>query len=477
MVYTNQYMKNYIFSSLVAGLLIGSSLLAVSAQGAAAGDVDPGSSQAQCLTLTNTNLRLRARDVSTNGEVSLLQGFLQDQGLLSADPTGYFGTVTLAAVNAFQTRNGITPASGYVGALTRAKIQEISCGTGNNPNVAKPTITVTRTNPNLSQGQTQTLSWSTTNATSLTAYCAGAGSNANKTIPVPLQQAPFTITWAEYRSQGSSGAYTCTWTATGTGGVTTYQETSSVIVGTEQVCTADAMVCPNGTTVGRTGPNCTFAACPSSASLPSITAVSALASTGRVTIAGANLSGTNLRVFFAGTQVGVVSANDTQVVANLPQTIQSGQVYSVYVSNDRGTSNTMTAQVLASSTSAPVVTASVTPTTITAGGTFTELTYTSSNAVYCDWYRNDTKIVSRGTTAYTWNAANSGGPYNQTTKWTFICYNANGQASAPANVTLTVTGPVSCGGGSTLINGSCQCSGNMVLDSDGICRIPEWNRY
>lgn len=469
-------MKNYIFSSLLAGLLIGSSLLTVSAQGAA-GDVDPGSSQAQCLTLTNTNLRLRARDVATNGEVSLLQGFLQDQGLLSADPTGYFGTVTLAAVNAFQTRNGITPASGYVGVLTRAKIQEISCGATNNPNVAKPTITVTRTNPNLSQGQTQTLSWSTTNATSLTAYCAGVGTNANKTIPVSLQQAPYTISWAEYRNQGSSGSYTCTWTATGAGGVTTYQETSSVIVGTEQACTADAVVCPNGTTVGRTGPNCTFAACPSSASLPTITVVSALASTGKVIITGTNLSGTNLRVFFAGSQVGVVSANDTQVVANLPQTIQSGQSYSVYVSSDRGTSNTMTAQVLASSTSAPTVTASVNPTTITAGGTFTELTYTSSNAVYCDWYRNDTKIVSRGTTAYTWNAASSGGPYNQTTKWTFICYNANGQASTPADVTLTVTGAVSCGGGSSLINGTCQCPTNSIMDSGGICRTNEWNRF
>jgi len=27
-------------------------------------------------------------------------------------------------------------------------------------------------------------------------------------------------------------------------------------------CTMDAMICPDGTTVGRTGPNCEFAACP-----------------------------------------------------------------------------------------------------------------------------------------------------------------------------------------------------------------------
>lgn len=30
----------------------------------------------------------------------------------------------------------------------------------------------------------------------------------------------------------------------------------------EQVCQLDAMVCPDGTTLGRTGPNCTFPACP-----------------------------------------------------------------------------------------------------------------------------------------------------------------------------------------------------------------------
>ena len=30
----------------------------------------------------------------------------------------------------------------------------------------------------------------------------------------------------------------------------------------EVACTLEAMVCPDGTTVGRTGPNCEFAACP-----------------------------------------------------------------------------------------------------------------------------------------------------------------------------------------------------------------------
>jgi peptidoglycan hydrolase-like protein with peptidoglycan-binding domain len=34
--------------------------------------------------------------------------------------TGYFGPLTMSAVRSYQTRNGITPASGYVGPKTRA---------------------------------------------------------------------------------------------------------------------------------------------------------------------------------------------------------------------------------------------------------------------------------------------------------------------------------------------------------------------
>jgi len=32
--------------------------------------------------------------------------------------------------------------------------------------------------------------------------------------------------------------------------------------GGSQACTEEAMVCPDGSAVGRTGPNCTFAPCP-----------------------------------------------------------------------------------------------------------------------------------------------------------------------------------------------------------------------
>lgn len=37
-----------------------------------------------------------------------------------------------------------------------------------------------------------------------------------------------------------------------------------------QVCTRDAKVCPDGSAVGRTGPNCEFAPCPAGAPEPPI---------------------------------------------------------------------------------------------------------------------------------------------------------------------------------------------------------------
>lgn len=37
-----------------------------------------------------------------------------------------------------------------------------------------------------------------------------------------------------------------------------------------QACTMEAMVCPDGSSVGRTGPNCAFAPCPQAPSQPAV---------------------------------------------------------------------------------------------------------------------------------------------------------------------------------------------------------------
>ena len=59
-------------------------------------------------------------------EVATLQSFLVSQNLLNVSPTGYFGPLTLRAVQSFQRGNGLT-ADGYVGPATRAKIKEVAC--------------------------------------------------------------------------------------------------------------------------------------------------------------------------------------------------------------------------------------------------------------------------------------------------------------------------------------------------------------
>ncbi len=58
-------------------------------------------------------------------DVSQLQAILSAEGLYAGPITGNFFTLTKAAVQAFQTREYITPASGYFGPLTRGRLNEI----------------------------------------------------------------------------------------------------------------------------------------------------------------------------------------------------------------------------------------------------------------------------------------------------------------------------------------------------------------
>jgi len=62
---------------------------------------------------------------TTGTDVSSLQQFLTDEGLFSNSITATFGPATLKAVIAFQEKEGITPASGYFGATTRADANAI----------------------------------------------------------------------------------------------------------------------------------------------------------------------------------------------------------------------------------------------------------------------------------------------------------------------------------------------------------------
>lgn len=94
---------------------------------------------AQSLNLTgDVHLRMSGADVSS------LQQFLIDAGFnIPSGVTGYFGGETLAAVIAYQKAHGITPAAGFVGALTRASFAN---GTGQLPAVQSNNLTAGQKN-------------------------------------------------------------------------------------------------------------------------------------------------------------------------------------------------------------------------------------------------------------------------------------------------------------------------------------------
>jgi peptidoglycan hydrolase-like protein with peptidoglycan-binding domain len=76
------------------------------------------------------NLRYGASDWNTGGAVSQLQSFLTSQGFFSNMylGSGRYGVITIRAVAQFQAAHGL-PATGYFGPMTRALVQQLTCGT------------------------------------------------------------------------------------------------------------------------------------------------------------------------------------------------------------------------------------------------------------------------------------------------------------------------------------------------------------
>lgn len=134
--YTKNIMKKYFRSAFL--VILAFSLSSVSAQ--MSGDVAPDSSATGCTDLTHNLTYKKSKDANTEGEVSDLQYFLQEEGFLKTEPNGNFGPSTFKAVKAFQAKNGLI-SSGYVGPVTRLKIKDLSCGeVSSNAAVIKPIV-------------------------------------------------------------------------------------------------------------------------------------------------------------------------------------------------------------------------------------------------------------------------------------------------------------------------------------------------
>lgn len=83
-----------------------------------------GSSSAGCYAFT------RDLTVGSQGaDVTALQNYLATKGYFSVAATGYFGSITASAVSAWQSANGVMPAAGYFGAISRAKYNSMCSST------------------------------------------------------------------------------------------------------------------------------------------------------------------------------------------------------------------------------------------------------------------------------------------------------------------------------------------------------------
>jgi hypothetical protein len=81
-----------------------------------------GASAAGCYSFT--------RDLtvgSSGADVTALQNYLAVGGYFNVAATGYFGSITQAALAAWQAANGVAPAAGYFGPISRAKYNSM-CG-------------------------------------------------------------------------------------------------------------------------------------------------------------------------------------------------------------------------------------------------------------------------------------------------------------------------------------------------------------
>jgi hypothetical protein len=85
---------------------------------------------ASAAVMFNTNLTLGSK----GADVTALQNWLISKGhSIPAGATGYFGSQTQAALAAYQAAAGISPAAGYFGPITRAKVNASASGPSTGP--------------------------------------------------------------------------------------------------------------------------------------------------------------------------------------------------------------------------------------------------------------------------------------------------------------------------------------------------------
>lgn len=180
---------------------------------------DTGTPQGGYCPHITQNLKRGDRDATTipPGQVTELQKFLVDYYDLNPDTyiSGYFGRLTQQNVIRFQQEQNITPASGFVGPLTRAAIARVCAQTTTPPPAnpppqnPAPTCALSASPSSITLGQSSTLSWTSTNATQ--GYVSSIGTvttNGSQSVSPLLTAIYQGIFW------GTGGTATCNATLT-----------------------------------------------------------------------------------------------------------------------------------------------------------------------------------------------------------------------------------------------------------------------
>jgi hypothetical protein len=179
--------------SIAALVIVGSVVVSVASVNA-----QTTSSTTSTTTTTTTANYVFTRDLtvgSRGADVSVLQSYLIERGYLHiVAPTGYFGSLTKAAVASWQASVGISPAVGYFGPISRARLNAIlgvsyPAGCSSNSgfsqttglSCASTTTTTTTTTSSYPAGCTSSAGYSTTTGQScavVVGYPAGCTSSA-----------------------------------------------------------------------------------------------------------------------------------------------------------------------------------------------------------------------------------------------------------------------------------------------------------
>lgn len=223
-----------------------------------------------CPTLSY-NLYRGLSDRYTGGQVSQLQQFLATYYPGTQSVTGYFGNQTWANLARFQQELGVYPITGGVGPLTRAAIARVCQGTNPYP-TQTATFYLNQPFTLYSGGQASeyngrldvTLNSITPSPYTLYVYPSFQHAvSATVTLGQRCAAGTYCLWYPQQQytlTQGQSVSwqgYTVTLTSLSNNSATfTVWNTAQ-----NTICTADAHQCPNGSWVGRSGPNCQFV-CP-----------------------------------------------------------------------------------------------------------------------------------------------------------------------------------------------------------------------